>query len=325
MSISIKQRLYAVTIIPLLVVSIGILAVTYFKTTELSHALSGSAQSNLLNTKKEELKYLVEAARSSVQHLIDEGRPLEAALPILRNLEFGSDGYIFGYDGNGVRVVVGKSQAELGKSFYNAQDHRGNYFIQDLINNARTGEFTTYYFPKPGQDTAEPKLSYSVFIPEWNLMIGTGLYIDDIDAITTAMANDADSALNQTIYAIEAFIAISVLLVLALTTFINRSILNPLNKLNASLSSFASGDADLTARMEPYEIPEYKAMSQSFNAFVSSLQEIVTRVATTSKSVAEETKAMNSRALQVDALANSQNEENRASGNSNDGNDDDFG
>lgn len=100
--------------------------------------------------------------------------PLDDAIAILREIQFGQSGYIFGYDSKGTRLLLGKATNGLGDNFMNMQDTQGNYLIQDLLKNAKLNQFTTYYFPKPGEQTPLPKLSYSVYLPQWDLTIGTG-------------------------------------------------------------------------------------------------------------------------------------------------------
>ncbi|CAM4137300.1 methyl-accepting chemotaxis protein [Vibrio agarivorans] len=309
MDVSIRKRLYILAIIPLILVSIGMLSVTYLKTKDLTHQLFMDTRESMLSSKEAELKNYLQMAESAVQPLIDAGADLEQAMPILRNMEFGKDGYIFGYDSKGHRVVVGKSTADIGKSFYNAVDARGNRFIQDLIQNAKTGDFTTYYFPKPGQTEALPKLGYSIYIPEWDLVLGSGFYTDEIDSVIAQMEQESNAAVVSKIIAV-ATISFGVILVVALlATFITRSIMKPLELFDKSLSSFAKGDADLTARMEDFTAPEFKQLSKNFNAFVMSLQEIIANVSSTSQAVVEETNAMSSRAEDVDTLAAEQNRE----------------
>ncbi|MDG2933080.1 cache domain-containing protein, partial [Vibrio parahaemolyticus] len=182
MNLTIRKRLYILSIIPILTMAIGMMWFTYVQTTAYNEHEIEQTRSRMMEMKKAELKSYVQMARSAVEPLLAQNAPLEEALPILKQLEFGQSGYIFGYDSKGVRVVVGKNTKGIGENFYNLQDKKGNYLIQDLLKNAKTGEFTTYYFPKLGQSEALPKLSYSVFIPEWDLMLGTGFYTDDIDA-----------------------------------------------------------------------------------------------------------------------------------------------
>ena len=215
----------------------------------------------------------------------------------------------FGYDSKGIRRVQGKSEAGIGNNYWNLQDKQGNYLIQDLIRNAKTGEFTTYYFPKPGETQALPKLSYSIFIPEWDLMLGTGFYTDDIDAIIADMEEATNSALQTTLSAIIVFCLVIAVIVAIFAVAINRTIMKPLEMFDDSIRSFASGDADLTARMEAFKAPEFAKLSENFNAFVASLQAIIRSVSDVGQQVVSETTNMSHRAAKVDELASGQREE----------------
>jgi methyl-accepting chemotaxis protein len=181
--------------------------------------------------------------------------------------------------------------------------------VKDLLKNAKQGQFTTYYFPKPGQNTPLPKLSYSVYIPQWDLMIGTGFYTDDIDATVNEMKENAHQALQDTLTAIGLFCVVIAVLVGIFAVFVNRSIMRPLELFDQSIRSFASGDADLTARMEPFTVPEFTQLSKNFNQFVASLQNIIHRVSEVGQEVVSETNNMTGRATQVDEIAAGQREE----------------
>ena len=62
------------------------------------------------------------------------------------------------------------------------KDANGKFLIRDLVNTAKAGGgFVEYWFPKAGQQNAEPKLSYATLFAPWGWVIGTGIYIDDID------------------------------------------------------------------------------------------------------------------------------------------------
>ncbi|CAH1566118.1 methyl-accepting chemotaxis protein [Vibrio owensii] len=309
MNLTIRKRLYILSIIPILTMAIGMMWFTYLQTTAYNEHEIEQTRSQMMEMKKAELKNYVQMARSAVEPLLAQNAPLEEALPVLKQLEFGQSGYIFGYDSKGVRVVVGKNTKGIGENFYNLQDKKGNYLIQDLIKNSKTGEFTTYYFPKLGQNEALPKLSYSVFIPEWDLMLGTGFYTDDIDAIVANMEEAAHQALNTTLTAIALFCVSIAAIVAVFAVFVNRSIMKPIEQFDASIHSFAQGDADLTARMEESSVPEFTQLSRNFNIFVESLQGIIKNVSHVGQEVVSETNDMSQRASQVDELASGQREE----------------
>ncbi|MBE8576073.1 methyl-accepting chemotaxis protein [Vibrio sp. OPT18] len=309
MTLTIKNRLYILSFIPLLLMAIGMMSVTYMKSTELTAQQVESTRSNMMAMKEKELKAYLQMAYSSISPFLDKGATLEEALPTLRTLEYGESGYIFGYDSKGVRVVVGQNNDGIGKNYYDLQDKKGNYLIRDLIKNSKLGEFTTYYFPKLGQSEALPKLSYSIFVPQWDLMLGTGFYTDDIDAVIAEMKESSNAALQSSLTAIAIFCGLIALVVAVFAVAVNRTIMQPLEQFDRSISAFASGEADLTARMETFKAPEFTKLSENFNAFVASLQTIIRSVSDVGQQVVAETSSMSSRAAQVDEIATGQREE----------------
>ncbi|TCW20099.1 methyl-accepting chemotaxis protein [Vibrio crassostreae] len=309
MTLTIKNRLYILSFIPLLLMAIGMMSVTYMKSTELTAQQVESTRSNMMAMKEKELKAYLQMAQSSISPFFERGATLEEALPTLRTLEYGKSGYIFGYDSKGVRVVVGQNNDGIGKNYYDLQDKKGNYLIRDLIKNSKLGEFTTYYFPKLGQSEALPKLSYSIFIPQWDLMLGTGFYTDDIDAVIAEMKESSNAALQSSLTAIALFCGLIALVVAVFAVAVNRTIMKPLEQFDRSISAFASGEADLTARMETFKAPEFTKLSENFNAFVASLQTIIRSVSDVGQQVVAETSSMSSRAAQVDKIATGQREE----------------
>lgn len=309
MSFSIRTRLYILALVPLLVITLGMLGVTYLKTNELNAQQIEVTRSNMMNMKKEELKNYIQMAKSAITPFLQRGASFEEALPTLKAIEYGESGYVFGYNSKGVRVALGKSDKGLGDNFWELQDRQGNRFIQDLVRNAKTGNFTTYYFPKPGQTQALPKLAYSVFIPEWDVMLGTGFYTDDIDTIIAEMERSTTSALQAKLSTIVLFCIVIAILVAVFAVAVNRTIMKPLELFDKSISSFASGDADLTTRMEDFKAPEFSKLSSNFNAFVASLQTIIGSVSNVGQQVVSETTDMSARAAKVDELASGQREE----------------
>ncbi|USD67767.1 methyl-accepting chemotaxis protein [Vibrio sp. SCSIO 43136] len=308
-TLSIRSRLYFLSIVPLLVIASSLMVLTSEETHDLNHEQAVQMRAAMMQMKKDELVSYLKITESALQPVIEQNGSLEDALKVLRNIEYGTSGYIFGYDSKGVRLLMGSSTKGLGESFWNLKDSQGNLLIQELVENAKKGEFTTYYFPKPGQQEALPKLSYSLFFPQWDLMIGTGFYTDDVDAVIAEMEAKGDAKVTSSMMNIALIGAAIVIVATFMAMLVNRSILNPLSMFDESIKKFASGDADLTARMPKFSVPEFSALSGNFNRFVESLQSIVTNVTQVSSEVVEETNQMNHRAGQVDELAAGQRSE----------------
>lgn len=309
MSLTIRQRLYILSLVPLLIIALSMMYFSFNETRLLSQEQMSNTREAMMEMKQAELKSYLQIADTALNPLKARQASLDEALTVLREIQFGQNGYIFGYDSQGTRLLLGKSTNGLGENFMNMQDTQGNYLIRDLIKNARLDQFTTYYFPKPGEQTPLPKLSYSVYLPQWDLTIGTGFYTDDVDAEIAAMEARAEQQLEHGLYTLGSITAVIVVLVSIMAILINRSIMRPLELFDTSISSFASGDADLTARMENFSVPEFAKLSSNFNRFVESLQNIIKRVNQVGQQVVEETNAMSQRAAQVDSLASNQREE----------------
>ncbi|GGB09124.1 methyl-accepting chemotaxis protein [Agarivorans gilvus] len=302
MSLTIRQRLLLLSIAPILVFAIIILWLTTSETQKLSHEQSQATHESMLKLKKVELRSYMELAYSSIASIYEAGGTLEQALPILKSLEYGESGYIFGYSAEGIRIFSGSSDKGLGENFWSLQDKQGQYLIQGLIKASKNKQFYTYHFPKPGQTEALPKLSYAIFLERWNLMMGTGFYTDDIETVIRELEQQSEQSLKSSLQLIAVSVVALLAFALVIGFFINRSIMTPLQELNRSFAKLASGEADLSARLSDNYVYEFAQLTTNFNAFISLLHEIISKVGAVSQHVAEETHSMSTRANHVDQL-----------------------
>ncbi|MCS3727426.1 methyl-accepting chemotaxis protein [Bradyrhizobium betae] len=91
-------------------------------------------------------------------------------------------GYVFAYTMDGVAVLspntktIGQNQLDV--------ETNGRKLARELRDGvAANGNVTLRYeYMKPGQEEPIRKLSYAVAIPGWNMFVGTGVYLDDLDA-----------------------------------------------------------------------------------------------------------------------------------------------
>ncbi|MBY8169356.1 methyl-accepting chemotaxis protein [Vibrio fluvialis] len=309
MNISIRHRLYILSFLPVLIVSVALMFEAMTEAKSMSTDQISSAHKTMLEMKQAELRSYLDIADSVLLPLKQRQATRDEVISLLRNIKFDGSGYLFGYDPKGVRLLLGQSETGIGENFYSMQDARGNYFIQDLIKNAKEDTFTTYYFPKPGSTTPIGKLSYSIYLPEWDLVIGAGFYMDDVEQQLVDMDNRAMDRLEDSLWTLISISAVVTLIVIVMSYFMNRSIMRPLELFGNSIRSFASGDADLTARLESFNAPEFNGLSKDFNAFVESLQALIQQVRAVSQQVVDESIAMNQRASESALLSSGQQKE----------------
>ena len=96
-------------------------------------------------------------------------------------------GYLFGYTMDGVALMT-PNPKQHGTNRLDVETG-GRKLARELRDGvAAKGEILLpYEYSKPGEKEIIRKISYAVAIPGWNMFIGTGAYIDDIDAIGTVL------------------------------------------------------------------------------------------------------------------------------------------
>ncbi|AWU93469.1 methyl-accepting chemotaxis protein [Azospirillum ramasamyi] len=102
----------------------------------------------------------------------------------LRALRFFGSEYMFGYEFDGTNVFQGvRADLEGTRKLADFKDSNGVLVIRGLIESAKSGDgFLIYNFPKAGGGDPVPKLALAAIYEPWGWMIGTGVYIDDVDA-----------------------------------------------------------------------------------------------------------------------------------------------
>lgn len=121
--------------------------------------------------------------KSIQEGIITEKEGKLIAANMIRLAGYGESGYFWvdDFDGNNV-VLLGNEKVE-GKNRIDLQDKRNQYIVKDMIAIARAGGgYYDYYFPKPNETEALPKRAYVMMFEEFNWVIGTGNYTDDIVA-----------------------------------------------------------------------------------------------------------------------------------------------
>jgi methyl-accepting chemotaxis protein len=156
------------------------------------------------SARRDQLVTAVQAAQSIVMAFHDKAAagtlPLDEAqnqaAEALRGSRYGNNDYfyIWSTTGQGVMHPIKpewKGQVMLGK----IKDGKGGDIIQDMITAMGASKdgtaFVDTMFPRPKQTEPVAKLQYLVKVPDWNWMVGSGLYMDDVAAEVRAAALQA--------------------------------------------------------------------------------------------------------------------------------------
>lgn len=148
-------------------------------------------RATMLEDRKSKVKTLVESAIGVVEHFraqakagkLADAEARKAAVEALRKVRYDQTEYFFIFNTDLVYQLLDPKPQNEGKYFGDMKDSNGKLILAGMSKIAsQGGGYFEYHFPKAGSDTPEPKLSYSALVPEWNWVVGTGVYIDDLDA-----------------------------------------------------------------------------------------------------------------------------------------------
>jgi len=283
MSLKMKHKLILLGLVPCTLIVLVLLTLVSLRMTRVAEDDILTLRAALLESKKTELRHSLDIAMSLVKphyEAANSDAEKSQAIALLKQLSYGKDGYFFGYDGNSVRIFSGSGSAKVGDSFREYKDVNGVFLINDLVKAGQAGGgFVTYHFSRPGEDTkAYPKLSYALWLEKWNLMIGTGFYIDDIDEAVTKAQVISEQQIHRTlmqIFLVTAIILVGVFIMALVTT---QKMLQPINALAKSLRDIASGGGDLSRRLVRQNDDELGEVTHAFNAFADTIHKLVSHI-----------------------------------------------
>ena len=183
-------------------------------------------KSDALAAHSERIKDLVEASKGIIGNyqkleadkvLTREEAQLQAK-EALRSLRFGRDDYYFLYDFEGRAVMVAGNPKIEGQVLLDKTDAGGFKLWEAIVARGKAGKgYFDYVFPRAGQTESKPKRGYVIGIPEWQWIVGTGVYVDDVDEAVKKAALS---------YALMSLLALAVVAIIGF--LVSRSIVKQL-------------------------------------------------------------------------------------------------
>ncbi|MDN5049728.1 methyl-accepting chemotaxis protein [Aliarcobacter butzleri] len=175
-------------------------------------------------------------------YIDNEEKELKAkALEEISKIRFGQDGYFFVYDYDGTNIMHPVNPALVGKNLMENKSKKGVYYIKDLIEAAKKGGGTVLFDFQKSKDDPKlyDKIGYADGLQEWKWMIGTGVYIDNVEKNVEIMKQNSYEKISSIILGIVIIaVIVSIVLIAFISFFITKEIIFPLEKFEVGLLSF---------------------------------------------------------------------------------------
>ncbi|MBA1428944.1 methyl-accepting chemotaxis protein [Pseudomonas fluorescens] len=253
---------------------------------------------DLYQAKRQQTQHVVQTASGVLgyyQNLEKTGTLTRAAaqqqaLSAVRGLRYDHDDYFWINDLTPVMIMHAANPKLDGQNLSAIRDPDGFAVFNEFVSlaKAKGAGIVNYRWPKPGADAPVQKTSYIQLFEPWGWIIGSGVYVDDVQAEFTGQVWKASA------------IGLAIALVMTLLVLlIARSIVQPLQAAVNAMANIASGESDLTRSLDTHGRDEVTQLSQHFNTFTAKLRQVVGQLQVCANALGESSSELGHNASQA--------------------------
>ena len=295
-SMSISRRLWLILVVAvLMLLALGLLMLKQI-------------HDDLYQAKAEKTRHVVEAASG----VLDYYRQLETAgtltreaaqqqaLSVIRGLRYEQSDYFWINDLTPVMVMHPTNPKLDGQNLSAIKDPDGFALFNEMvaIAKAKGAGMVDYRWPKPGASTPVQKTSYVKLFEPWGWVIGSGVYIDDMQLEFRSQVAEA----SLVGLGIAALMALLVML-------IARSIVRPLQEAVDAMANIASGESDLTRNLDTHGQDEVTELARHFNAFTTKLRGVISQLQVSASALDQSSTDLGDNAAQAQSRSQQQSQQ----------------
>lgn len=247
-------------------------------------------ESSIEDQTKLKLKNMTEAANSITEYYYkeyqagrlsgDDARVM--ALETIRNMRYNESDYIWIHDLDNYMIMHPIVSDLEGQDQTNLTDANGSQIIVDMNKIIREDSegYYGYMWPKPGEEEPQAKRSYVKLFKPWGWVFGTGIYIDDLQALI--------SSFRTKIYIVSLVI---IALAGGVILFTIPSMIRSLKYIIEHTDRYA--ELDFTEPMEVKGTDELSDIARAFNSVISNVKQLTGSISDTVETVEHNAERLN--------------------------------
>jgi methyl-accepting chemotaxis protein len=228
-SISISQRIW-IPIALLIATLIGSVTLVVFKERA---AMEDGRAMQVRSVVESAMGLIVAIHDRQISGELSEVEAQRQARDAVRSMTYDNGNYVFVYDSEGTALVNAPDPSQEGENRMALADPNGVHFIRDMVEGTWGGQSMTlaYSWLRSGEAAPQPKVSFAAGFAPWGWMVGTGVYVDDVNRAFLKGVLDVSAIL------------LPVLGFVVLIVFLGtRSITRPLGAMTGRMNRLADGD-----------------------------------------------------------------------------------
>ncbi|MBO1520090.1 methyl-accepting chemotaxis protein [Oceanisphaera pacifica] len=265
-----------------------------------SSALIGLRQ-QIMDTRKSSVQEQVETAASLVQHYYAQSPRLgkqesqRLAKIALGTLRYGNEGYMWINDMQHKLILHPIKPESEGKDMTQVTDADGQYHWQSMVEQVKQqgAGFVDYSYLGPQSTEPQPKVSYVQGFAPWGWVIGSGIYLSDVNALFWQQATKS--------LLLTALVMVLALIVVAL---ISRSLTFSVARVHHVVRQF--GEGNLSARTHATRTDEIGQLSREIDNMGAQLCGLLLQVRNASSLLDHEAEGLSIKSQQTRASMQTQ-------------------
>jgi len=191
----------------------------------------------------------------------------------MRDIRNGS-GYIFIYRFDGVNIADPILKHNAGKNLINFKDPNGKLVIKELIDVSKKegGGFVNYVWNKPTTHVLTKKISYAESFLPWNWMVGSGVYLDDVQRVLQERKDQYNTKITKYIVQLFLFSIALFFTSFAVSQYFTFLIERDINIIRDTLRDVSISYKNIN--LESLKFKEFKLISFNINLMINELKEL---------------------------------------------------
>ncbi|WP_026803165.1 methyl-accepting chemotaxis protein [Aliarcobacter lanthieri] len=276
---SLKIKILVITLIPVIIGIFVLSGINFEKTQSTLNNTLSNFEIAITKEKEALIRHEFEVAKSLIDTIIAKEQDLQVAkekvIELLSGVRYLEDksGYFFAYEQRDDGYYFGFHPANPSlnnkKTDIKAPDVKGYAFREDLIKYAKQQKYVNYYYENPATKEVILKMASSIYIPEFNWVLVTGIYADDIKKGINELKTTIDKDINTLfVIAITVTIALCIVLIFIIIPAVNKIIIKPLSIFQNTLEEFfkyLNGETQEVHRIKNYSKDEIGQMSKTLD------------------------------------------------------------